>query len=261
MSVGNQFAFLDTAPFKESFIRPGERTMSSEPDYDRLLTEEKFQQHLRAPAENIATHFERAKSMGLFDEGLNYYPREHAGLVDIGSAFNARRNERGFKPYFEHDPALAGALLSSQYSQNTNEEQRKRLIARSVETGEAQPHLATKTINRAIDEDIHPLLATSRLKLRDYTGSQLFPHTWDGTFNGSRLGRGYTIDRHQHDIMMDQAFGGKSRGISGGDTGERRYRIFQAAHEMAQGLVDPHFRLSRPAFQAVPWGSWRGSYD
>lgn len=262
-----QFTKLDVAPFKGAFTVPGQKAMTTEPDFQQLTRGELSHHHLlQQSAERVAGAFEAAHRKGLVERGMRYYDDENARLAEIGSAFNDRRRATGRQTYFEDDPHLAGALLSGAYSANNTEVGRNRLIRNSMATGDVGAHLSTGKIEAAIRGDsegrqAHPLDVLGDLKLRDYTGSQLHPDTWDGTHNGRRLGLGYTIDRHQHDIVMGRQFGDHDRGISGGATGARRYRIMQAGHAIAHDWVDPSRLLSPARFQAITWGGHRGGFD
>lgn len=191
---------------------------------------------------------------------LDFYPNEQRNLADTGRRFNEARARTGEKQYFPDQPELAGALLRGGYSQNNSEQNRLRMVEKSAETGELQPHLSTRPsgkmpgkIPHAIENDIHPLDVYGTKKLYDFTGSMLAPDTWDGTHSGVRRGLGYTVDRHQHDTAVGRDFGNIPLALSGGEQSveHRRYRVMQAALADANALAAPH--LSPAQFQSSTW--------
>jgi len=248
---------FDMSSLKSFYVEPGSKKMTTSPvDIEGL----KKHQSIRSIAERVAENADKAERNGMLEEAIDFYPNENRQQVNIGKQFNFHRAKAGLKTYHEDKPELAGALLLGAYSQNTNENNRAALVSRSAQTGIVQQHLSTGHIERAIASGAHPLEVLGRNKLRDFTGSALHPNTWEGEHNGEKLGLGYTIDRHQNDMGLGVKFGNSNRGLSSGDSGERRYRAFQAGHELAHEMYDPNKTLSRPAFQALSWGGWRGSF-
>lgn len=217
---------------------------------------------LRSMAMRIADTAMSAPSDAV-EAGRQFYARERSRLLHVGSGFNESRAQRGMPTYFEDQPEVAGALLTTQFSQNTNEKRRHQLVEHARTTGEILPHLATGRINSAIAEGKHPMDLVSEqyggegLKLYDFTGSSMYPETWKGEWGGRQRGLGYTIDRHSHDIAMGHPFGNSERGLN-----TMRYRTHQVAHLLAHEAVGSEFPgLSRAQFQAIPWVGWRGTHD
>lgn len=249
---------LELGQFKEHFLTPGQKAQSDEPvDTEGL----KNHRTVRLMAERVAGAADKAERMGLKEEGMNFYPNEESRALDIGTRFNAARAQNGMKLYLPHNHSLAGHLLLGGYSQNNTEANRNAMAEKSAQTGLVLPHLSTPKIEHAIANGIHPLDVFANRKLHDFVGSSLNPETWKGEWGGVKRGSGYVIDRWQHDIAMGEPFGVAGRGMTSGGTGNRRYRVMQAAHEVAHDWYDPAHKLSVPQFQAVSWGGGRGKYD
>lgn len=215
--------------------------------------------------DNIANHAQRAIDNGLLGEAKGYYPEQHQRAAEIGKEFNDKRAARGLPVYHPEEPHLAGLLLSGGYSQNNSETNRNRMLERSMATGDVQQHLSTRRIEDAILSGRHPMETFGSLKLRDYTGSINDPEHYSGEFGGVQKGLGYTIDRHQHDLAHNRAYGEVDRGISGeaSPINTQRYRAHQAANYLAHQVIEQSnsgLHVSRPAFQALGWGGWRGSF-
>ena len=262
LSVPNN---MDMKSFNKHFYAPGSKKMSSEvQDTAGLHNHPGF----KLMVDRIKDQAQKATDRGLTDTALDFYPNEKRKVAEIGERFNSARREKGLKEYFPHQPELAGALLQGGYSQNNKEAQRMKYVEHSASTGELYPHLSTmpnaKTgkpgaIPNAIENDIHPMEAFGRAKLRDFTGSILDPHGYSGEHNGQKLGSGYTVDRHQHDTAIGRNFGITPINLSGDGGGERRYRVMQEAHKVAHQQFDPQGKLSPAQFQSLTWTGHPGA--
>lgn len=251
--------------FNKHFMAPGQKKMSNEiQDFEGLHNHRGFQLMVA----RIKDQAQKATDRGLTNTALDFYPNEKRKVAEVGERFNSARREKGLKEYFPHQPELAGALLQGGYSQNNKESQRMKYVEQSAATGELVPHLSTMpnentgkpgAIPHAIENDIHPMEAFGRAKLRDFTGSILDPNGYSGEHNGQKLGSGYTVDRHQHDTTMGRDFGDIPLTLSGDAGGERRYRVMQEAHRVAHQQFDPQGKLSPAQFQSLTWTGHPGA--
>jgi hypothetical protein len=248
---------LDPVEFREAFIVPGTKKLTTEIQNPDVLRANK---NIRLMAERSAEAADFAVRHGYQEEAENFYRNESAQAEAIGRRFNDAREARGLEQYLPHNHALAGHLLLGGYSQRTLESARKSLVERSASSGLIVPHIAAKTMQRAIDSQTHPLDVWTRGKLHDFTGSAIHPDSWDGTWRGVQRGLGYCQDRHAFDLKMGRQFGELDRGIGtpSSDTSIRSYRVHQAADELGHSFFDPSGRTSRPTFQALGWAGWRG---
>jgi hypothetical protein len=253
---------------KEVNPRTGRKITSNTPDWDAAFRIPE----VRRGAENLVRMYgEAVRTPELFQQGRSYYTHERQRLGHIGEQFNEIRSKRGMQTYFENEPEVAGLLLAGSFSQNNTEAGRERLIAKTISTGDIAGHLSTKAINKTIETGTHAMDAFANMgggegmKLYDYSGSIYHPGSWTGEWRGIRRGPGYTIDRHQHDIVMNQKFGEHTDRKISGPSNARRYRTFQAAHLLAHlgpgGTEELYGHGDSPdTFQAITWGPWRGGY-
>lgn len=253
---------------KEVNPATGRNVASTTPDWDQVMRIPE----VRRGAENLVRMYgEAVKNPEMLAEGKRYYGKENTRLSHIGEQFNETRAKRGMQTYYENDPAVAGLLLAGSFSQNNSERGRERLLHQAVTTGNVAGHVSTKSIEQAIGSGTHAMDVFANmgggegLKLYDYSGSIYHPGAWTGEWRGVRRGLGYTIDRHQHDIVMGEKFGETKRPLSSSPTNARRYRVFQGAHLLAHmgpgGTEERYGHGDSPdAFQAITWGPWRGGY-
>jgi hypothetical protein len=250
ITVKDNSVALARSGFNKFFAHPETGHLEDEiQDMDGLRQHPGFQLMVN----NVIHEYHKTVARGKEAAALDFYPNENRRIKDVGSRFNEARETKGLQQYYPEKPELAGALLQGGYSQNNTEDRRNKMVEESAATGEVGKHLSTKDINDAIESGTHPLEAFGRKKLRDFTGSILDPHGWNGTHNGVQLGTGHTVDRHVHDTLMGRDFGNIPLKIAGKEQEHRRYRVLQAAVAEANRRLNP--TLAPAQFQSMGWSA------
>lgn len=167
---------------------------------------------------------------------VDYYHQHHEIATNVGQQL------KEYHPDYPHSATELGATAASAYSQRNSEQNRLQQLERLGNTGSFPRHLRVhESLSDAIKSGKTSREALGPLKLGDYAESMKRPDTRDPI---------YTVDRHVHDLAMGRDYGESPLGLSS----SRRYKVIQAATEVAHEQIDPgKKKYSSPQFQSLIW--------